>query len=254
MYEPTSSRSPVALHGRSALALLPDITRRFRTPECAQPLAVLVLLSMASMASGLDQALSSTLYAWEGHRWALRDSFLMEHVLHRLGRDLSAAAWLGALLAWIVSLFRAPLARWRRPLGYLVLAVLVSTLAVSWIKSWTNMDCPWDLRGLGGLRPYIPLFASRPLSLPHNACYPAGHASAGYAWMALYFFFLMVRPQWRWRGLAIGVGAGLVFGIAQQLRGAHFLSHDFMTAAVCWVSACLLYRAFARKGSSTKPA
>jgi len=57
----------------------------------------------------------------------------------------------------------------------------------------------------------------------------------------LYFFFLNAGPHLRWRGLAIGIAAGVVFGIAQQLRGAHFLSHDLWTAAICWTTAVGLY-------------
>ena len=34
-------------------------------------------------------------------------------------------------------------------------------------------------------------------------------------------------------GLVDGTG----FGVAQQLRGAHFLSHDLWTAAICWFTA-----------------
>ena len=69
---------------------------------------------------------------------------------------------------------------------------------------------------------------------PPGRCFPAGHASAGYAWLALFFFFTAVKPACRRWGLAIGIGLGLLFGIAQQLRGAHFLSHDVFTAMICW--------------------
>jgi membrane-associated PAP2 superfamily phosphatase len=32
-----------------------------------------------------------------------------------------------------------------------------------------------------------------------------------------------------------------VFGIGQQLRGAHFLSHDVATALICWLLSLGLY-------------
>jgi membrane-associated PAP2 superfamily phosphatase len=72
-------------------------------------------------------------------------------------------------------------------------------------------------------------------------CFPAGHSSAGFAWVSLYFFALLARPAWRWRGLAVGLVAGGVFGLAQQLRGAHFLSHDLWTLATCWALSLGLY-------------
>lgn len=192
----------------------------------------------------LDWSLAHRLYAWEGYRWVLKKAFLTEAVLHRSGHDLSVAAWVGVLAAWSAALKRESLALWRKPLGYLALSVLVSTLLISWIKSWSNMDCPWDIEGLGGMRPYVELLAARPAWLPDGRCFPAGHASGGYAWMSLYFFCLLSRPQLRWLGLAAGLGAGLVFGIGQQLRGAHFLSHDLWTAMLCWLVAFGLYCVF----------
>jgi hypothetical protein len=41
---------------------------------------------------------------------------------------------------------------------------------------------------------------------------------------------------------------GVVFGATQQLRGAHFLSHDLWTAAICWFNSLGWYWfAFCRK-------
>lgn len=207
----------------------------------AAPLALFAFALTLIWAYGLDWRLAHGLYAWEGYRWVLKKAFLTQRLLHRLGHDLSVAAWAGVLLAWLASFRRDSLTAWRRPLGYLTLSVLVSTALVAAIKAGSNMDCPWDIDGLGGTRPHLGLFDLRPDPLPDASCFPAGHASGGYAWMALYFFFLMTRPHLRWRGLAVGIVVGAVFGIAQQLRGAHFLSHDLWTAAICWTTALGLF-------------
>lgn len=188
-----------------------------------------------------DEWFADRLYAWQGHHWALRFNFITEQLIHKLGRDLSTAAWLGVLVAWIVARTRPSLSRWRRPLAYLALSTLLATVLVVWVKSWSNMDCPWDLLRYGGERPFVGLFGLRPIGLSRGVCFPAGHASAGYAWMALYFFSLNTRPQWRWLGLSAGIALGALFGISQQLRGAHFLSHDLWTAAICWLTALGVY-------------
>jgi membrane-associated PAP2 superfamily phosphatase len=39
---------------------------------------------------------------------------------------------------------------------------------------------------------------------------------------------------------------GLLFGFSQQLRGAHFLSHDLWTLAICWGTALGLFLWFRR--------
>ncbi len=195
----------------------------------------------------VDLHWASWLFHWEGGAWALKRSVVLETLLHRGGRQLSQLAWAGLLVATL-SRWRSPAATWTRPAARLLLAVFASIACVAALKSLTHMDCPWDLAGLGGQRPYVGLFEARPASLGPAACFPAAHAAGGYAWVALYFFFLHVAPRWRLAGLGIGLLAGLVFGLAQQLRGAHFLSHDVASLAVCWGVACAVDALFGERG------
>jgi membrane-associated PAP2 superfamily phosphatase len=198
-----------------------------------------------------DLWIADQLYAIEGHAWSLKDHFVTEHLIHMGGKRLSVLAWLAILIAWMMS-WRAPALReWRRPLLYLWVSVLLATALVSAVKRGSGLDCPWDLLRYGGDRPYFGLFSSRPAWMPAASCFPAGHASAGYAWVSLYFFFLVLRPAWRWWGLAIGLAAGVAFGIAQQLRGAHFLSHDLWSLMICWSSALVLYMGMRAPRSTT---
>lgn len=246
---PSTDRAPCAARADARFVLLHGWL----------PLAAFLLLAGFLIWSNGDAWWADRLYAWEGHRWALKSSFATEQLVHRLGRDASALAWVGVAVAWLLARTRPGLARWRGPLARLALSVLLATSFVAWFKSWSNMDCPWDLLRYGGARPYVGLLQLRPVGLSRGACFPAGHASAGYAWMALYFFFLSVRPRWRWWGLAVGAGSGVLFGLSQQLRGAHFLSHDLWTAAICWAIAFATYRvlrgdeAFGRAGIAGRP-
>lgn len=157
------------------------------------PAFALTAASLLLMAGNGDQWLADLLFRTEGGQWALRDAWWTSHALHRGGRHLSSLAAGLVLLA----LLRACIdRRWkplRRPLLYLLLAVGLSTGSVALLKSWTQMDCPWDLQRYGGLRPFIGLFQPRPAALGHAACFPAGHASAGYGWVALYFFALCLN-------------------------------------------------------------
>lgn len=209
---------------------------RFLRTHLWWPLLGMSLVIAAWTIGHRDLWLADRLYAWEGGRWALKHAFLTEDMIHVGGRDLSAAAWSGVLACFMVAGYRKAWAHLRKPLGYLLLATLAASLLVAWVKSWSNVDCPWDLLRYGGARPYIDLFSLRPVGLSRGACFPAGHASGGYAWFALYFYFLAVRPAWRWHGFVTGLALGLTFGVAQQLRGAHFLSHDLWTATICWVA------------------
>ena len=207
------------------------------------PAIAFAAVSVLLMGLHGDFWLADRLYAMEGHAWTLQSGYFTQDLLHAAGRQASKDAWFVLLLMLVVSLFAPAARKWHRPLVYLLLATLLSTAAVGVLKRWTNMDCPWDLLRYGGNHSYYGLFTHRPSLLGQARCFPAGHASAGYAWIALYFFFAATHPRWRWWGLGFGLGVGLVFGIAQQLRGAHFLSHDLWALMICWLLALTLSRA-----------
>lgn len=188
-----------------------------------------------------DQWIADRIFAMEGHQWLLREAWMTSALMHKGGKWLSAAATLMVLVLCLYQWRQGKDRRLRWALLHLVLAIALGTGAVSLLKSLTHMDCPWDLVRYGGERPFVGLLQARPAVLPAAACFPAGQASAGYAWVSLYFFALLWRPAWRWRGLAVGLLAGIALGFAQQLRGAHFMSHDLATLTVCWLLSLGLY-------------
>ena len=214
------------------------------------PVSVILLVAAWMAAQSLDQALASWLFRWQGEAWSLKHSVVLETVLHRGGRLLSQLAWVGLLVATLTQWRTRAADRWTRPAARLLIAVLASTACVAVLKATTHMDCPWDLVGFGGQRPFVPLLEHRPATLGMPACFPAAHAASGYAWVALYFFFLQAAPRWRHLGLTAGLLAGAVFGMAQQLRGAHFLSHDIASLAICWTVACIVDRVGAWRASA----
>ncbi|WP_110655783.1 phosphatase PAP2 family protein [Salinicola halimionae] len=189
---------------------------------------------------GIDFHIADYLYQWEGGQWLLRDNVIAKSVFHDDGRTLSELMGVVLIVLTVTAFLKKGWNHWRRPLLYLIAAVTASTVTVSLIKNAISMDCPWDLARYGGNLPFIGLWEVRPAGMPDTACFPAGHASAGYAWIALYFCLTVMVPQWKLLGLAIGLGMGLAFGIDQQLRGAHFLSHDLFTLMICWSCSALL--------------
>ena len=234
----TRSCFPISLHGRD----WPKLGSRFYVEHLWLPVSAAVALSALLMGLHWNFWLADRLYAMEGHAWTLQSGYVTQELLHSAGRQVSRIAWFALLLVLAVPLLVPQARPWRRPLLYLLLAPLLSTAAVGLLKRWRNMDGPWDLLRYGGSHHYYGLFTHRPTLLDQARCFPAGHASAGYAWIALYFFLAVTRPRWGWCGLGIAIGWGLLFGIAQQLRGAHFLSHDLWALMVSWLVAVSLYR------------
>ena len=221
----------------------PHAATLFYRWHLAMPLIVAtVLLIWLERYTG-NRLIADHLYAWEGGHWLLREHVVTSQWIHPGGRYLSVAMWCATFALWWQSRHNVAWQRVRAPLACLLLSTFAAALLVTLMKSFTAMDCPWDMNIYGGLRPYLGLFDARPLGLHSSGCFPAGHASSGYAWVALYFFLGDVAPRWRFRGLALGLAMGGVFGISQQLRGAHFASHDLVSALVCWLAALAVHRA-----------
>nr|CDQ32771.1 PAP2 (acid phosphatase) superfamily protein [Virgibacillus halodenitrificans] len=205
-------------------------------------LFTLLIISIAYFK--LDFRIADTVYTMEGGDWALSDFWLTKYVLHDMGRRFSIFLGVVVLVSIVTSFFVAAMKSLRRPLIYLLVSAALSALMVSLIKNSVNTACPWDLVRYGGNIPYVGFFQEWPSKLPDIACFPAGHASAGYAWIALYFFFdyLFVSSKWRRLGAGVAISMGLLFGIDQQVRGAHFFSHDLWTLMISFsVSRILAY-------------
>lgn len=206
-----------------------------------EPLLFLLAGSCLLMGLELDQKLATWLFTLQGGQWQWKDAWLAEQVIHRGGRSASIIAGLTVLIAALASRWRSRWLPLHRPLLRLFTSIAVATVVVSLCKRISGMDCPWDLVVYGGSHEFYGVFDPRPAGFVASGCFPAGHSSAGFAWIAMYFLLMDVAPRYRWMGLLSGLVPGIVFGFTQQVRGAHFLSHDLWTLAICWFVALGLY-------------
>jgi membrane-associated PAP2 superfamily phosphatase len=211
-------------------------------PEAAWITIALLLLALAWDASGLDLPLARLAGSASGFPW--RDHWLLAGVLHEGGRRL---AWLlASALCLSVWWPVGPLAR-IVPAERLQLAVsaLLGALAVSLMKAASQTSCPWDLAGFGGLAHYASHWSVRPDGGAGH-CFPAGHAASGFSFVGGYFAFQDCDRRLACQWLATALAAGMVLGLAQQWRGAHFMSHTLWSAVVCWATTCAVRAAWRR--------
>ena len=180
--------------------------------------------------SGLDLTMarwfgSATGFALESH-WLWRD------LLHD---DIRMLPWLVELalllaMAWPFGTLRQ-LATARR--AQLALTTLAALLLVSTIKLHSRSSCPWDLREFGGVATYVSHWAWGVADGGTGGCFPAGHASAGFAFIGGFFAFRHGLPRTARRWLIGAMLVGFLLGFAQQVRGAHYMSHTLWTAWIC---------------------
>ena len=211
-------------------------------------LGVLTLVALAAVmawdATGGDLLLARM--AGSAMGFPLRSNPFMVHVMHEGARDLSWVLVIGLFAA-----IRWPFAFLRR-LGtperaQLAVTVLASVIAVSILKNLSQTSCPWDLQEFGGVARYVSHWSWGVNDGGPGGCFPAGHASAAFAYVGGYFVLRRVSPRVAGIWLGVAVVAGLVLGVAQQLRGAHYMSHTLWTAWVCWTVGFAIELALTRR-------
>ena len=199
----------------------------------------LVATLFALETSGLDLWLQDFLYSSDRREWLLSKQAKVPRVLFYHGPKIALilfAVWL--LFSLIVprswKTRRWLSARPTRELIYLLICLGLVPAAIGAIKKVSGIHCPSELSRYGGEHPYRNLFSRRPKDpdqLGH--CFPAGHASGGFALLGLYFVARNERAKKA--GLALGLGAGWFMGAYQMLVGAHFLSHTVTTMILGWI-------------------
>ncbi len=207
------------------------------TRPAARPLAwTLLTLGLILLwdAAGFDLALAGMAGTPMG--FPLRGNWFLVQVMHEGAKALS---WLTVLalfagIRWPAGILRRLALRERVQLAFTVLA---SVFVVSLVKYASHTSCPWDLRSFGGIAGYASHWSWGMRDGGPGGCFPAGHASAAFAYAGAWFAFRRTSPAMA-RGWLIGaLAAGLLLGLGQQLRGAHYMSHTLWTAWVCWATA-----------------
>jgi len=208
-------------------------------------------------AGGQDLALARVFGSAGG--FALREQWFLTQVLHegarRLGYLLLLLLTLG--LWWPKGFLRRMAARDR---WQMLVSCLLALALVSAAKSLSATSCPWDLAQFGGVARHVSHWALGVRDGGGGRCFPAGHAAAGFAFLGGYFALRHQLPGVARWWLAGALLAGLVLGGAQQLRGAHFMSHTLWTGWLCWstgwlcdVAAGALRRRSAASAGATTP-
>jgi len=194
-----------------------------------------LLVLLAWDASGLD--LVTAHWFGDAHGFAWRERWFTQRVLHDGGR------WLGfAVLAGLIWNLWRPL--WagpsRRERWLWLAATLLCLLAVPALKQLSSTSCPWDLAQFGGVGRYVSHWRFGMVDGGPGRCFPSGHATAAFGFLAGWFVLRNHHPQAARWWLAGVLFFGLVFGMAQLVRGAHYASHTLWTAWLCFVICAML--------------
>lgn len=209
--------------------------------------------------TNLDLLVQDHIYDFANHRWPVQKQDDLPRVLFYTGPKIILGVMAGVLFVWLLLPIRwrpKPLRQWQLPwptrrLWFVLLCLAIIPATIGFMKSRSDLYCPWAIDRYGGDRPHLHFFDPLPPGYPPDCgeCFPAGHASGGFALLAL--GYLADSRRGRWVGFAIGMTAGWVMGIYQMLKGAHFLSHTVVTMLIAMTIAQVLAAAM-KSGYATE--
>ncbi len=197
---------------------------------------LLLLAGIICNETGVNLWLSS-LVADGNNGFPLRGHWLTERVLHYYAGKFTGILALGLIL-FCLKQWLWPRASYHTIISsrYLMFSWLSSALAIGILKKVTKLPCPWSLKVFGGTNDYVGILDVFSKQFPAGYCFPSGHASGGYGLLGLAFIAFAYGFSMR-SALTLPVFLGALYGGAQISRGAHFISHDFFTVAICLISA-----------------
>lgn len=223
-------------------------------------LAVTVGLLLATVAlfefTNLDLLLQDRFYDFGMKRWLLdREDAVLAFIFYG-GIKKLLIAFAVAILATLVFFRKRPwVQHYQKGLLVVLLASICVPVVVGALKAVTNTPCPRNIAHYGGNYPDVKLFSSYPEGFKQECnirCWPAGHASGGFALLSLFFLFKSPANRKKAALGALCVGWGM--GGYKMLIGDHFLSHTLVTMFLAWAIVLLLYLAVQRWGGQNSVA
>ncbi|MBC7713660.1 MAG: phosphatase PAP2 family protein [Rhizobacter sp.] len=195
------------------------------------PSIFLIVLVFVFHQTFLDEWLASHFYV-QGSSWIYRNNYILEKILHKDGVIFSTTILVAVCGYWIY-LWKSKTDEKRRDYcGFITAATVLTIVCVFFLKRWSTLPCPWDVVAFGGDRAPSALWQMFSSNLPNGKCFPAGHSSGGYGFLSVYFGYTFIYGNRNLKTLIPGLVIGITFGITQQMRGAHFLSHDLTTILI----------------------
>lgn len=191
-------------------------------------------------ASDLDLAVSRRFA--DGSGFSLRDDWFLAGVLHANAKWLATAI----CVALVVNVWRPlPFARDcpRSLRARWLIATLGCLALIPLLKMRSLTSCPWSLAEFGGTARHVSHWAFGGSDGGPGRCFPAGHASAAFCFLAGYFALRDRAPRTARTWLGATLAAGVLLGAVQTLRGAHYVSHSLWTAWLCWALTLVVMRA-----------
>lgn len=201
---------------------------------------LLIFVIIFSGISDIDTLVQNKLYNFQTNTWILDRA--LEPYKFIFYDGIKKVLILFALSFLIALLFfrkNSLIQEYKQGILIVILSAIFIPLVIGGLKRYTNMPCPKNEIYYGGemIRTAVWQKYKEPYkNMDIIKCWPAGHASGGFALLSL--FFLFKRKRNKILALTFSITISWSMGIYKMLIGDHFLSHTIITMIVSWL--CIL--------------
>lgn len=139
--------------------------------------------------------------------------------------------------------------KYRKGILIVVLSAILVPSTIAILKQTTNMPCPKHELHYKGIYPKSYVWQRYPKEFvsPKTRCWPAGHASGGFALFSLFFLFKSRKNKII--SIIFAMDMGWNMGLYKMIVGDHFLSHTVISMILSWLIVLLIAKILRYKKS-----
>ena len=196
----------------------------------------------------IDIYVQNFFYKFDTHTWLIdRNNATLNFIFYKGMKKLLMLFAILIIISLIFFRKNKLVKMYKNGLIIIVLSSFTVPFIVVSLKDTTNMPCPKHTKDYGGKYPNVNIFESYPKGFKEKRirCWPAGHASAGFALMSIFFLFKKRKNQVI--ALLFALLIAWSMGLYKMLIGDHFLSHTIISMILAWLIILIFAKIFQRK-------
>ncbi len=191
-----------------------------------------------------DIWIENIFYNFSTHTWLIdRNEKILKFIFYDGIKKLLIIVAVLMLLSLIVFRRNKIVNEYKKGLIVVILSAIFVPVVVGGLKAVTNTPCPKNTVIYGGIYPEVKVLESYPKNFHQKGkikCWPAGHASGGFALLSL--FFLFKSPKNKKRAIILSMIVGWSMGLYKMMIGDHYLSHTLVTMFLAWIIILIIAR------------
>lgn len=187
--------------------------------------------------SNLDLKFQSLFFDFETKSWLVsRGNLVLKFIFYKFPKYMIAIYGV-SLIFWAIKLrLCKENIELQKKLLFLIIILILTPVTVAFFKHYSPIYCPNFVQEFYGDKLYISPFDMFNEGIFFNntgKCFPAGHASGGFALISLYF--VMPTKELKIRSLIFSLSLGFIMGLYQIAKGTHFLSDTLVTLGIAYI-------------------